>query len=332
MSQIIQPRSPSVDLKLRSRGSIPLAALPVLVVLALMAPMTWAAPISVSSCQTLGAAGAYELTADVAAVDATCLEITASDVKLDLAGHTISCTGSGFGGSCQVPAAAVNVGVVIAPNLTGVAVMGPGTISGFDTGVAIRDSNALIVGITFTGPPCDPAACSRPFSTGIIALGRSAVNLSRNDVSNHAFGLRIDGVECAGDAAACVLSRNTVHDNSCQGILLVATTGYTLTRNVARSNGVIACFPRGGITLVFGSTANTVTSNNSSANGGFGIRTGFGNRIGPDTSGNHILNNTARGNTLGDLSEVDGANSWNDNNRCNTENGTVPSSVCNPDE
>jgi parallel beta-helix repeat protein len=303
-----------------------------LVAAILAAPSASAAPASVTGCQTLGAPGAYALTADIAVVEASCIAITASDVKLDLAGHTISCTGAGFAGSCQVPASVASQGIRVAPNLSGVVVTGPGVISGFDTGVAIQDSNASVKGVTATGPACDPASCARPLSTGIIALGRSGVSLSNNDVGNHAVGLRVDSVQCPAGDAACVLNRNTVHDNNCQGILLVASSGYTLTRNASRSNGAAPCFPRGGITLVFGSSGNTIASNDSSNNNGFGIRTGFGNGIGPQTSGNHIVGNTATGNGLADLSQVDGQNSWNDNNRCNTEDGTVPSSVCDPAE
>lgn len=302
-----------------------------LIAAALAAPSASAGPAAVSGCQTLGAPGAYALTADIAVVESTCIEMTANDVKLDLARHTISCTGSGFAGSCQVPASVASQGIRVAPNLTGVVVAGPGTISGFDTGVAIQDSNASVRGITASGPACDPN-CSRAFSTGIIVLGRSGVNLRDNDVSNHAVGLRVDSTQCPDGAAACILNANAVHDNNCQGILLVASSGYTLTQNVARSNGAAPCFPRGGITLVFGSTGNTVVNNDSSHNNDFGIRTGFGNGIGPQTSGNHILNNVAKGNPLADLSQVDGENSWNDNNRCNTEHGTVPATVCDPSE
>lgn len=321
------------ELTLRNPSAIRggLVLLAAAVGLTLFVPTASAAPTPVSGCQPLSTPGAYALTADIAVVDASCIAITASSVKLDLAGHTISCTGSGFAGSCQVPASVASQGVNIASNLTGVVVTGPGAISGFDTGVAIQSSDASVKGITATGPSCDPASCSRPPSTGIIVLGRSGVTLSNNDVSNHAFGLRVDSVSCPG-AAACVLNGNTVHDNNCQGALLVASAGYTLTRNLIGSNGAAPCFPRGGITLVFGSTGNTVTNNDSSNNNGFGIRTGFGNGIGPQTSGNHILNNTATGNALADLSQVDGTNIWNDNNRCITEDGTVPSSVCNPGE
>jgi parallel beta-helix repeat protein len=299
----------------------------------LTAPSASAAPASVGSCQTLTAPGDYALSADIAVENASCIVIAASGVHLDLAGHTISCAGSpdGFAGSCQVPASVASQGIIIASNLTGVVVTGPGTITGFDTGVAIQNSNASVKGITATGPSCEPApaTCERPFSTGIIVLGSSGVRLSGNDVSNHAFGLRVDSVTCPGGDAACVLNGNAVRDNNCQGILLVATSGYTLTRNVAHRNGAEPCFPRGGITLVFGSSGNKITNNDSSDNFDFGIRMGFQAGVGP-ASGNDILNNTARGNALADLSQVvPSENRWNNNNRCNTEDGTVPPSVCN---
>lgn len=84
--------------------------------------------------------------------------------------------------------------------------------------------------------------------------------------------------------------------------------------------------------LVFGSSGNKITNNDSSDNNGFGIRMGFLAGTGA-ASGNDIVNNTARGKTLADLSQVvPSENSWNDNNRCNTVDGTVPPSVCNMGE
>jgi hypothetical protein len=47
----------------------------------IMAPAASAAPTLVSSCQTLASPGSYALSTDLAAVDATCIEITASDVQ-----------------------------------------------------------------------------------------------------------------------------------------------------------------------------------------------------------------------------------------------------------
>src|SRR5215203_3562566 len=70
----------------------------------------------------------------------------------------MTCTGSGFEGSCQVPGAFTAHGVYVPPdlNLTGVVVKGPGTTKGFDNGVSIVGSDALVKGITITGPACDP--------------------------------------------------------------------------------------------------------------------------------------------------------------------------------
>lgn len=311
----------------------------VLVALAMMAPAAAAAPTPVSSCQTIASPGTYALTADLSSVDATCIEITSSDVKLDLAGHTIACTGSGFAGSCQVPQSASR-GVDVAAGLSGTKVTGPGTITGFDNGIEIEGGDAHVKGVTITGPPCDPSTCERPVSNGIVVLGGIVdgfpqtgpvgVNLSRNDVSNHARGALLVA-QCPGGDAGCVLNGNTVHDIGgavCTGINLSETTGYTLTRNVLFSNGSpCSVGGRGGIVVSDGSTGNELVNNDSSNNFSFGIS------IGPGTNGNTVVKNVARGNTVADLRGFPGtSNTWNDNNRCNTESGAVPASVCNPGE
>jgi len=310
-------------------------------------PTASASPTGVSSCQTLASPGAYALTADLFAVDATCVEIRASDVRLDLAGHAMTCTGAGFDGSCQVPGAFTSHGVYVPPelNLTGVVVRGPGTIEGFDNGVSIVGSDALVKGITITGPACDPSDCDRPLGNGIVVvghligdpsqgnadLGPANVSLSENQVRNYARGIILIGAQCMGDAG-CVLKDNVVEDNvgqdHCVGIEAAATTGYTLTGNVARLNGAFpACFPGGGIGLTDGSTGNVVTRNHSSDNSGLGIA------VGPETNGNLFAKNTARGNTVADLFAFPATqNTWLENNRCNTESGAVPPSVCNPGE
>ena len=310
-------------------------------------PAASAAPTGVSSCQTLASPGAYALTSDLSAVDATCIEITASDVKLDLAGHTMTCTGLGFEDSCQVPAAFTAHGVYVPPdlNLSGVVVKGPGTINGFDNGVAIAGSDALVKGITITGPVCDASDCDRPLSNGIAIagtligdpsqghadVGPANVTLSENQVSNYARGIILIGPQCTGDAG-CVLKGNVVQDNfgpdHCVGIEAAATTGYTLTGNVASLNGAFpSCFPGGGIGLTAGSSGNVVTRNDSSNNRGLGIA------VGPDTNANLFTNNSARGNTVADLFAFPGTeNTWLENNRCNTGSGAVPASVCDQDE
>jgi len=166
---------------------------------------------------------------------------------------------------------------------------------------------------------------------GNADLGPANVSLAENQVSNYARGIILIGPRCTGDAG-CVLKDNVVQDNfgqnNCVGIEAAGTTGYTLTRNVASFNGAFpSCFPGGGIGFTDGSTGNVVTRNNSANNRGLGIA------VGPDTNGNLFTNNTARGNTVADLFAFPGTeNTWLDNNRCNTESGAVPSSVCNPGE
>lgn len=298
-------------------------------------------PMPVSECRTLDAPGAYVLTVDIAVVDTTCIEITAGDVTFDLAGHTLSCTGAGFAGTCQVPQF-TSFGINVASGLTGITLTGPGTIAGFDNGVVISESNAHVRGLSITGPPCDPTDCSRPLSQGIIVIGESAVNLSGNSVRDHFYGLRLVEVPCPGADAACVFNGNTVRGSTHWGILVDNSTDYTMTRNVVRSNGTIAMFElfhAGGIALGSGSVGLTIAGNDASDNVGWGIG------LAPPTNDNIIVNNTARGNQaggarsgIGDFEAADllgfpgSTNTWNDNNRCHTEGGVVPPTVCNPGE
>src|SRR4029453_6623486 len=149
-----------------SRRSAAMVFAVTLAVLTLFPSTAIAGPTPVSGCRTLGAPGAYALAADIPGVDTTCLEIPATHVTLALSGHPLAGTGSGFAGSCQVPEF-TSRGVSIAPELTGITLKGPGTITGFDNGVVITGSNAHVRGLTIAGPPCDPIDCPRPVSNGI---------------------------------------------------------------------------------------------------------------------------------------------------------------------
>src|SRR4029453_1298770 len=169
-----------------SRRSAAVVFAVALAVLTLFPSTATAGPTPVSECRTLGAPGAYALAADIAVDDATCIEITASNVTLDLAGHTLSCTGSGFAGSCQVPEF-TSRGVSIAPELTGITLKGPGTITGFDNGVVITGSNAHVKGLTIAGPPCDPIDCPRPVSNGLLVRGGRGASLSANSVRGYLY-------------------------------------------------------------------------------------------------------------------------------------------------
>lgn len=284
-------------------------------ILALTASAASAAPTPVSSCGTLDSPGAYALSSDLATFDASCIDIAASDVRLDLAGHAITCTGAGFAGSCQT-AAFGPTGVTVASGRSGVAVIGPGRLSGFDNGVAVFDSDALVKGVTVAGPlPCDPASCERPVSNAILVRGRSSVNVSGNEVSGYQRGVRLFITDCAG---TCVVNGNRAYDNSCNGIALEEATGFTVTRNIVFANGSDACFPTAGIGLAQAS-GNLIANNDVSRNHVFGLG------VAPETNGNAFVNNTALDNALADLRAFPGtSNFWNDNNRCETESGRCP--------
>lgn len=318
-------------------GRVLVLALSVVTALAFAQPASAATPVG--ACGPIAAPGSYVVTGPINSAGVTCITITASGVALDLNGQTISCTGGGFNGSCQVGGPGP-VGIDIGPGVTGVAVMGPGTVTDFDTGIRVSSSDALIKGVTVTGPVCVPFACPRPDSIGIEVTGSSGVNLLGNDVSFHADGIHLSSSTCPGGLASCVLNGNTVHDNfsdpiPCHGIALFSSTGYTLTKNTVFANGENG-FENAGIYLEGATTGNTITNNDSSNNLGFGIASS--GAFGGPPSGNQIVNNTARGNTAfggyADLGEVSGSgpNSWNNNNKCHTETGTVPATVCNPGE
>lgn len=312
-----------------------------LAAVALLPSSASAAPTLVSGCRTLDTPGTYALATDIAVADTTCIEITASNVTFDLAGHTLSCTGSGFAGSCQVPEFASR-GISIAPELTGVTVTGPGTISGFDNGIVITASNVHVGRLTITAPACGTADCLRPTSNGILGLETSGVNLLGNSVRNYFYGLRLVGAQCTSADAGCVFNGNTVRDSTHWGILVDESTGYAITRNVVRSNGSIAMFElfhAGGIALGNGAVGVTIAGNDASDNVGWGIG------LAPTANDNVIVKNTARGNQAGgarsgignfeaaDLLAFPGTtNTWNDNNRCHIEGGAVPATVCNPGE
>jgi hypothetical protein len=296
------------------------------------------AQTSVTTCGPISASGGYQLTQDLISLSATCIQITASNVTLFLNQHTIQCAGGGFLLSCQQFGPGP-IGIDIGSGLTNVAVMGPGVVTGFDTGIRVSGSNALIKRVDVSGPMClSPFTCARPDSVGIEVNGQSGVNLLQNSVHNYSDGIHLDDVKCPGGSASCVLNGNAAFNNfslpiPCHGITLNGTTGYTLTRNVAHNNGENG-FENAGIYIVNGSTGNTITNNNSSNNLGFGIAASM-----PGASGNIFVNNVALGNTFipgvyGDLGEVDGAgpNTWNNNNTCNTQVGTVPPGVCGPTE
>src|SRR5207245_2203262 len=110
--------------------------------------------------------GQVTLTNDVSCVDDGTknfiigLAVVADDTTIDLNGHTISCSGPGFEGSCQSSptynfqlGSPISVGI-ISTNRQNVKVTGPGTVTGFGTDIRLFSGSGLQVkDVTVTGPP-----------------------------------------------------------------------------------------------------------------------------------------------------------------------------------
>ena len=137
------------------------------------------------------------------------------------------------------------------------------------------------------------------------------------------YGLRLLEVRCPGADPGCVVNGNTARDNTHWGILVDESSGYTVTRNVAASNGTTAffeAFHAGGIALGNGVDGTTIVGNTASNNVGWGIG------LAPAANGNTIISNTARGNQAGGacsgIGDFEGrsagvpgsSSTWNDNN------------------
>jgi parallel beta-helix repeat protein len=99
----------------------------------LAGPATAAAKVtSLTSCQDITAPGDYRLDADVSGANgATCFSIDASDVTLNLNGHTI--TGTAI--------------YVAGPNAK---IVGPGTVTDAGTGIELNGGSGSLRGVTVT--------------------------------------------------------------------------------------------------------------------------------------------------------------------------------------
>jgi hypothetical protein len=291
------------------------------------------------------------LTADLQC-SSNALIVVADNVTLNLNGHTISCVGGGFMGSCQFQAGPVGIYVIHHNN---VQILGPGTIRGFEIGVSVdKGLGVRVKGLTITGPP-QPDVVGNPRSpsvgvlvsntlctVGTVAL--PSVTVDSNDISNHLQGIQVQNGGCA------VVTGNTVHDNdgpqSSYGIALVNATHSSVLNNFVYANGSnnLLLPPDAGIAMSgLGTQYNSVSNNTVIANCGDGIASIAG------ASNNNVALNVARFNPLPiagqcrptstdfkgyDLATTNSQpNNWNPNNLCRTQTAVdIPAGVCNPGE
>lgn len=285
--------------------------------------------------------GSVRLAADLHCTNSSGLVVGADGTSIDLNGHEIVCTGAGFQGSCQGSSTA-RIGVDT-NNYDDVHVfshVAGGTIDGFDQDVYVRSlsDGATVKGLTLTGPDLPAVPPYRPAVFGILVEGDhcagGSVLVGDNEVENQTTGIRVNVASCVN------VGSNGVHDNGGGDPALTLNVGIRVrnsSSNVIRGNvvthngsGVIAPPPPdAGISLDnAATTGNQVVRNEVSDNNGEGISTAQG------AFANTIVNNTMRSNSQFDAySDGAGSNSWNNNNRCQTQTTPdPPAGVCNPGE
>lgn len=292
------------------------------------------------NCGDVVGPGLVKLDADLACNETNAspaaLTVGANGTKIDLNGFTISCTGSGYQGSCQ----GLGHGGIRTDGFSRVTIAGPGTIAGFTAGVFVHGGSDITVRNLVVTGPSDPT--QRPeIAQGIEVTMVECptppdfvVHIRRNEVSNHLIGIDLG-------LAGCVdVSHNYVHHNRSDihgpsvGINVEVSDRNRIAHNRVEKNGA-GVVNEAGIKLD-GSAFNRVIGNDASDNDGHGILA-----QGMFQGGSHdnvISNNEARHNSLFDLAAENAGtgNLWHSNNHCLTQGGSgpnlIPPGVCNPGE
>jgi parallel beta-helix repeat protein len=235
----------------------------------------------------------------------TAITVAASNVDLDLGGHTLSGT-SGLGDGIHVEGqSSVSIH--------------DGAVQGFYTGVEVRSTldakvtnvtaNLNIFGIagqnSTTRLTVMGCAAARNGDTGIVFDSDSRANtISQNTTNQNYIGIRIScgafantvmgntangnrfaGIQLECDTSGNTVTGNTTEDNGDRGISLYAN-GNTVTGNTSDLNMY------SGIDIDGGSHGNTVADNSATGNGD-------GIRLLDNPSQNTVRNNTTTGSRFG---------------------------------
>jgi hypothetical protein len=186
------------------------------------------------------------------------IEIAASDVTLDLGGHTIDGTGPGLG-------------VVTGPGSSRVTVVN-GTVRGFQTDMRLGPGSSYVVRdvslydshVGLLLPQVAGALVERISASGISGSAIHAPS-SRGvtAVRNHLFANN-SGMGGIGFADG-LIAHNIVEDNAFYGFFFLQATGTVFDRNVIQRNGTF------GISLGEGSAGNLITRNRIARSGMDGV-------------------------------------------------------------
>jgi parallel beta-helix repeat protein len=176
-------------------------------------------PVPISECGTVVTeAGKYRVTQDLnCGPDQQGIEVLASDVTVDLRGHTINCDASG-----EFLVGAVLVGDYFDPTfvLENVTVKN-GTVSGCDDAVIyFFTRGGKITGITATGNP----------DSGITLLATSGLVVKHNNSSDNLWGIRLYW------GSDNTISHNTTNNNFGNGIFLYSESDSMVACNKSAGN------------------------------------------------------------------------------------------------
>ncbi len=240
-------------------------------------PAAW---VPITSCVQLSGRGAYRLVADAHAAG-TCLTITAVGVTVDLAGHTITGSGSGVG-----------TGIWIEPGAAGATLEStrPGAkVVGFGTGIWV-DSGA---GARLLGPGI---AVEGNVGIGVFVDGATGGVVSGLRLAgNGRFGLYLQ------DAFRIDVTGNVVGRSGIYGIWVQSSSADRIERNRLDGSGVagifLGCSNAGQVDdgSCPGSLGNTVLANRVASGGDYGIAVATGD------VGNTLSGDVAAGDRVDDL-------------------------------
>ena len=245
-------------------------------------------PISINGCTTINSPGQYRLVADLTFApgpadlpsSSTCITIGASNVDLNLNGHTITGPGGGADGTAGISVTAKTM----------VDIKGPGVITSFGRGIDFDGvTSSDVKQVTATGN-----------FFGFV-VNNSQGNLFRENTStgNNQHGFTLNGAINNG------FLNNVASNNGKVGILLFAGSGNQVKGNTTNGNGQDGILSGGGV-----STGHSIKDNTASGNALFGIRLLAG------STGNNVKGNTAQDNNSTDLVDNNtncDNNTWADN-------------------
>lgn len=207
----------------------------------------------------IGQTGSYRLSGNLIAVSTNAINITGSNVTLDLNGFTVACVACS--GKTGISSTGISVVIV------------NGTVDGFQgpggTGISFQGAAAKVDHVTVNGN-----------TTGVATTGRDLTVTDSNISDNSSVG--VSGASSNLNIRNCVVSHN--------GQDGIDIGGGVITGSVITSNGLTGVFTRGGI-IAWGGAV-TVTNNMFATNSVWAIAVNGLNTVVVGFGSNTFLGNS----------------------------------------